>query len=122
MYFAVLDAMRSGMVDPALRARLARLIADARPRADDMLRHLMRVLDAVARHARETGGRPLIPPPPAPLADVIVELSTISPPVAGRLAGDTVAEILRWPVEWLQTRGLTVGKATQIDCRIPGRQ
>jgi len=122
MYFAVLDAMRTGVVDPLLRARLARLIADARPRADDMLRHLMRVLDAVARHARETGGRPLIPPPPAPLADVTVEFSALTPGVAGRIAGDAVAEVLRWPVEWLQTRGLTVGKATLIDCRLPGRR
>jgi len=121
VYFAVLDAMRSGTVDPAVRARLARLIAEAKPRADDVLRHLMRVLDAVARHARETGGRPLMPPPPAPLAELSVELMALTAPIAGRSGGGGVTEVLQWPLEWLQTRGLAVQKGVQIYCR-PARE
>jgi hypothetical protein len=116
VYFAVLDAMRTGVVDPALRARLARLIAEAKPRADDVLRHLMRVLDAVARHARETG-RPLMPPPPAPLAELSVEVMAVTAPVIGRSAANVVSEVLQWPLEWLQTRGLAVQKGVQIYCR-----
>jgi hypothetical protein len=116
VYFAVLDSMRTGVVDPAVRARLARLIAEAKPRADDVLRHLMRVLDAVARHARETG-RPLMPPPPAPLAELSVELMAVAPAATGRSAGTLVTEVLQWPLEWLQTRGLAVQKGVQINCR-----
>jgi hypothetical protein len=115
VYFAVLDAMRTGTVDPAVRARLARLIAEAKPRADDVLRHLMRVLDAVARNARETGGRPLMPPPPAPLAQLSVELIALSPAaVPGRSAAEAMTELLQWPLEWLQTRGVAVQKGMQV--------
>jgi hypothetical protein len=114
VYFAVLDAMRTGTVDPAVRARLARLIAEAKPRADDVLRHLMRVLDAVARNARETGGRPLVTPPPAPLAELSVELIAVTPSAPGRRATDAVTELLQWPLEWLQTRGLAVQKGVQV--------
>jgi hypothetical protein len=117
VYFAVLDSMRTGTVDPAVRARLARLIAEAKPRADDVLRHLMRVLDAVARHARETGGRPLMSPPPAPLAQLSVELMAITKPFSGRAAADAVSEVLQWPIEWLQTRGMAVQKGVQISVR-----
>jgi hypothetical protein len=116
VYFAVLDAMRTGTVDPAVRARLARLIAEAKPRADDVLRHLMRVLDAVARHARETG-RPLMPPPSAPLAQLSVELMALTKPFSGRAAADAVAEVLQWPIEWLQTRGVAQQKGVQISVR-----
>ena len=116
VYFAVLDAMRTGTVDPAVRARLARLIAEAKPRADDVLRHLMRVLDAVARHARETG-LPLMPPPPAPLAELSVELMAAAPPITGRPGPSAaVTAVLQWPIEWLQTRGLAVQKGVQIYC------
>jgi hypothetical protein len=115
VYFAVLDAMRTGTVDPALRARLARLIAEAKPRADDVLRHLMRVLDAVARNARETGGRPLMSAPPAPLAELSVELIALNPSAPGRSAADAVTELLQWPLEWLQTRGVAVPKGVQVN-------
>jgi hypothetical protein len=118
VYFAVLDAMRSGTVDPAVRARLARLIGEAKPRADDVLRHLMRVLDAVARHARETGGRPLMPPPPAPLVQLSVELLALAKPFSPRVAAaDAMREALQWPIEWLQTRGVAVQKGVQISVR-----
>ncbi|HWZ58524.1 MAG TPA: hypothetical protein VNW46_06050 [Gemmatimonadaceae bacterium] len=115
VYFAVLDAMRTGTVDPAARARLARLIAEAKPRADDVLRHLMRVLDAVARHARETG-RPLMPQPPAPLTELSVEFIATSAPAVGRSAANAVSEVLQWPLEWLQTRGVAVQKGVQVYC------
>jgi hypothetical protein len=104
LYFAVLDAMRTGVIEPTLRGKLTRLILEARPRPDYMLRHLMRVLDAVARRARETGGKPLLPLPPAPMAEIDVAM----PPALG------VHEALRWPLEWLQTRGLAMAKSANV--------
>jgi len=104
LYFAVLDAMRTGVIEPTLRGRLTRLILEARPRPDYMLRHLMRVLDAVARRARETGGKPLLPLPSVPLAEIDVSM----PSVVG------VHEAIRWPLEWLQTRGLALAKSANV--------
>jgi hypothetical protein len=115
VYFSVLDAMRTGSVDPAARARLARLITEAKPRADDVLRHLTRVLDAVARHARETG-RPLMPAPRAPLVELSVEVLANPRPFGGR-AAEAVTEVLQWPIEWLQTRGVAIQKGAQISVR-----
>jgi hypothetical protein len=112
IYFAVLDAMRTGTVDPALRGRLSRLIAEARPRADHMLRHLVRVLDAVSRRAKETGGAPLLPLPPAPMAEINV---TIAKARDADCSAQTAQEMLRWPLEWLQTRGLALAKSLHID-------
>lgn len=119
VYFAVLDAMRTGTVDPDARARLARLIAEARPKADDMLRHLMRVLDAVARNARETGGRPLLAVPPAPIDELHIELPTVNDSARGKSSGPT--ELLQWPVEWMQTRGLALAKRLQVNLIAPSR-
>jgi len=96
--------MRTGVIEPTLRGKLTRLIIEARPRPDYMLRHLMRVLDAVARRARETGGKPLLPLPPAPMAEIDVAM----PPALG------VHEALRWPLEWLQTRGLALAKTASV--------
>ena len=107
LYFAVLDAMRTGVIEPTLRGRLTRLILEARPRPDYMLRHLMRVLDAVARRARETGGKPLLGLPPAPLAEIDVSM----PAAVG------VHEAIRWPLEWLQTRGLTLAKSASVSIK-----
>lgn len=111
VYFAVLDAMRTGTVDPDVRARLARLIAEARPKADDVLRHLMRVLDAVARNARETGGRPLLEVPPMPIEELHIEITAAA---ADRSRGKSASELLQWPVEWMQTRGLALAKRLQV--------
>jgi hypothetical protein len=115
VYFSVLDAMRTGTVDPAVRVRLARLISEAKPRADDVLRHLVRVLDAVARNTRETG-RPLMPVPPTPLVQLSVELLAVTRPFGGR-AVEAVGEVLQWPIEWLQTRGVAAQKGVQISVR-----
>jgi hypothetical protein len=112
LYFAVLDAMRTGVIEPTLRGRLTRLIVEARPRPDYMLRHLMRVLDAVARRARETGGKPLLGFPPGPLSEVDVSIST--PPTVAPPAAVAVHEALRWPLEWLQTRGLAIAKSATV--------
>ncbi len=116
LYFAVLDAMRTGRIDPTLRSKLTRLIIEARPRPDYMLRHLVRVLDAVARRARETGGKPLLPLPSAPLAEIDVSISKaqVPTPESSALLA-TVNEALRWPVEWLQTRGLALAKSLQVN-------
>jgi hypothetical protein len=104
LYFAVLDAMRTGVVEPTLRGKLTRLIVEARPRPDYMLRHLMRVLDAVARRARETGGKPLLPLPPAPMAEIDVAM----PPALG------VHEALRWPLEGLPPRGHALATRARV--------
>jgi hypothetical protein len=115
LYFAVLDAMRTGVIEPTLRGKLTRLIIEARPRPDYMLRHLMRVLDAVARRARETGGKPLLPTPPAPLEEIDVSIS--SPPSITSPAAAAVHDALKWPLEWLQTRGLTLAKRANVNPR-----
>src|SRR5581483_9354901 len=64
LYFAVLDAMRTGVIEPTLRGKLARCTIASRPRPAYMLRHNISLLDAVARRERETGGKPLMPLPP----------------------------------------------------------
>src|SRR5579862_5520376 len=106
LYFAVLDAMRTGVIEPTLRGKLTRLIIEARPRPDYMLRHLVRILDAVARRTRETGGKPLLPLPADRLEDVDVSIAS-SP-------ASTVHEALRWPLEWLHTRGLALAKTVKV--------
>jgi hypothetical protein len=112
LYFAVLDAMRTGVIEPTLRGKLTRLIVEARPRPDYMLRHLMRVLDAVARRSKETGGKPLLPLPPTPLAEIDVSIAT--PPSVAPPAAVAFQEALRWPLEWLQTRGLALAKCATV--------
>jgi hypothetical protein len=37
--------------------------------------------------------------------------------VIGRSAANVVSEVMQWPLEWLQTRGLAVQKGVQIYCR-----
>jgi hypothetical protein len=112
IYFAVLDAMHTGVIDPALRGKLARLIAEARPRADNMLRHMVRILDAVSRQAKESDGATLLPRPDSPLTEIKVEIAKPADPTEG--AAETAHDMLRWPLEWLQTRGLALAKSLHI--------
>ncbi|HKG92112.1 MAG TPA: hypothetical protein VKA84_09485 [Gemmatimonadaceae bacterium] len=101
-YFAALDAMRTGQVDPEQAAKLDRLLAEATtPAAQAVLGHLKRVMDAAVREGQT---EPLLPPPPVAF-DSIVATSTDASVAAeadptGRLA---------WPLEWLRTRGYVAG-------------
>jgi hypothetical protein len=119
IYFAVLDAMRTGIVDPALRTKLSRLIAEARPRADHMLRHLVRILDAVSRRAKEAGGSPLLPIPRETLSEINV---TIDRTGEFACAAETAQEMLRWPLEWMQTRGIALAKSLRVDVCEPASE
>lgn len=105
-YFAALDALVSGQVDPERDAKLRRLITEVRTDALGVgLVQLVRAMNA----AGQAGGLPLIPAPPAPL-DEIVATATCAH------ARETLLTHLAWPLEWLRTRGWVVASGLRVHC------
>ena len=101
-YFAALDAMRNGQVDPEQAAKLDRLLAEATSAAAQaVLGHLKRVMEAAVRDGREA---PLLPPPAVPFDSIVATSSDAW--VSGE-ADPTLR--LEWPLEWLRTRGYVAG-------------
>ena len=100
-YFAVLDAMRTGLVQEEQASALARLVRDVRSdAAREALAHLQRVLHAVTR----TPAAPLLDAPPAPLT--AVELAPVGPPGGAAERGRPMDDRYAWALDWLRTRGL----------------
>lgn len=109
-YFATLDALRTGAIDPDEEAKLQRLAQDLRSAtALEAMRHLQRILDFV----RESAGRVVVPTPPAPLASVVIT----APPGGSTRPPDLEARY-RWALEWLQARRYLVGKSPRVEWRI----
>lgn len=110
-YFATLDSLRTGAVDSARQAQLARLALEARAReTHDALGHLLRVMDAVSRLAFP---QPLLRLPPVPFREVVVTLR--SGPLARQMPGLAAsAACLEWPLEWLRTRGHILTQGLEI--------
>jgi len=111
-YFAALDAMRTGTVDPEQAAKLGRMLGEATTRsAQTVLAHLVRVMEAASRVA---GRRPLCPPPPAPLGAVIATTTLSWAPEMG-----DPMDRLEWPLEWLRTRRYIVSKGLDFRWQPP---
>jgi hypothetical protein len=116
-YFAVLDAMRTGTVDADRVAQVTRLAGEVRGRrsadmASEQLDQLVWVMGAVAAGV---AGAPLLPQLSAPLAALVVGVTSASASALVPRSGEALADLLRWPLEWLQTRGVTV--TTGLDVR-----
>jgi hypothetical protein len=75
----------------------------------DALEQLVALMRAIATGI---GGVPMLPELDQPLVGLVIGISsgwTPLPPSA-----DALAEMLRWPLEWLRTRGVTVDKGLEI--------
>jgi hypothetical protein len=113
-YFAVLDAMRTGVVDADRNAQLRRLAGEVRTRRSggmvaDTLEQLVSMMGAIATGV---AGAPLLPELSQPLAALVVGVTSGSTPMPD--TADALAELLRWPLEWLRTRGVTVANGLEI--------
>ena len=109
-YFAALDALRRGSVDPAEEAKARRLLQDLKsPIAGGAIRHFLRVFDLARR-----SGEPIIPTPPQPLTD----LTVTAPPVGDILDSEGLAARYRWAFDWLAARRYVVGKGLRVDWRV----
>src|SRR5215469_17519309 len=82
-YFAVLDAMRTGVVDSDRVTQLRRLTGEVRTRRSgcamvgDALEQLLGILGTIAAGI---GGEPLLPEINQPLAELVIGLNTASTP------------------------------------------
>jgi hypothetical protein len=100
LYFAALDALAGRNADHAVFGRLVRIRAQTRAAAQDAtLRHLVTVFGAARR-----APAPLVPPPPAPLAEVEIQV----PPALAGAPPELLAARFAWDLRWLVTRGYVV--------------
>ena len=113
-YFAALDALHLGQVNDEAVDKLQRLVSDLRVGASNRaVEHLVSVFTLARRHA----GRPVLPAPVEPMAQLIMTVpaefwSTDRERMSARLA---------WPLEWLRMRRYVVGKELEIEWRLlPG--
>jgi hypothetical protein len=121
-YFAVLDAMRTGIVDADRSAQLARLAGEVRTgrsenTASEALDQLVWLMGAIAAGVI---GAPLLPKLSEPLVALVVGV-TVTSASASALAprsAEALAEVLRWPLEWLQTRGVIVTQGLEVRCTL----
>lgn len=120
-YFAVLDAMRTGIVDADRAAQVSRLAGEARARrsadtASEALDQLVWVMGAVAAGV---AGAPLLPHLSEPLAALVVGVTSASASALVPSPSEALPEFLRWPLEWLQTRGFTVPTGLDVKVATP---
>ncbi|HEX5580532.1 MAG TPA: hypothetical protein VFX39_03075 [Gemmatimonadaceae bacterium] len=115
-YFATLDALRTGSIDPVEEAKIGRLLDDLRSSsAQQTLRHFQRILD----HVRGLAGRPTIPGPPAPMRSVVIAAPSQRGP---RRPPDLTARY-RWALDWLEARHyVAAGKELRVDWRFRKEQ
>jgi hypothetical protein len=106
-YFVTLDALRTGRVDEGEATKAQRLVADLRSAtARGAIAHFLRIMDAVRRR----GGGPVLPTPPAPLAELVVT----APPVTGATEPTELESRYRWALEWLAARHYVVGRGLRL--------
>ncbi|HEY0971577.1 MAG TPA: hypothetical protein VGE02_11475 [Gemmatimonadales bacterium] len=112
-YFATLDALRTGSIDPTEEAKIGRLIEDLRSQsASKTIRHFQRVLE----HVRDLAGSPTLPNPPCPMKRVVI---TVPAPSSSRpRRASDVAARYRWALEWLEARRyVAAGKELRLEWR-----
>lgn len=111
-YFATLDALRTGDVNPVETAKIERLLGDLRSQtARAAVSHFQRVLDFVDR----PGTSAVIPAPSAPMSAVVISVPP-NPPTRRR-STDLEARY-RWALEWLSTRHFVVSKGLRVEWRV----
>jgi hypothetical protein len=109
-YFATLDALRTGAIDPGDEAKIGRLLQDLRSgSAQSAIRHFQRILDYVHRLV----GRATLPAPTEPMRGLVI---TVPPP--GPVRPAELANRYRWALEWLEARRYVVGKGLRIEWRV----
>ena len=115
IYFAVLDAMRTGRIDAEHAAKLGRLLADVSTRsARSWLHQLERALAAALREGEKA---PILPSLSAPLQE-LVGMVVVSHAERVELSEGSWKE-LSWPLEWMRTRGYIVTKGLQFSWQRP---
>lgn len=111
-YFATLDALRTGAVDPVESAKIERLLADLRSKtARATVRHFQRVLDFVER----LGNSAVVPAPREPMTAVVIGAPSGS---ANGVRPVELAERYGWALEWLSTRRFVVSKGLRVEWRL----
>jgi hypothetical protein len=109
-YFAALDALHLGQVNADAVGKLHRLVADLRAgTASRAVEHLLRVFAFAGRAA----GRPVLPTPSEPLAQLTVSV----PAELWSSDRERMATRLAWPLEWLRMRRFIAGKELEIEWR-----
>ena len=109
-YFATLDALRTGTIDPQDEVKISRLLDELRSgTAATAVRHFQRVL----AYVHHLAGRPTLPAPPAPMRAVVI---TAPPP--GPVRPVEFEARYRWALEWLDARRYVVSKGLRIEWRI----
>ena len=113
-YFAALDALHLGQVNADAVGKLHRLVADLRVgTANRAVEHLLCVFACAGR----APGRPVLPAPCEPLAEVTVTV----PAELWSADRERMAARLAWPLEWLRMRRFIAGKELEIEWRLlPG--
>ena len=102
--------MATGIVPGEQSRKVQRLAAEVRSvSARAALEHLLRVLGFVRRH-----GRPVLPPPPAPL-DTIIATVPLPPQGAGE---EGLRRRYAWALEWLQSRRYLASRGLTIEWRV----
>lgn len=116
-YFATLDALATGRVDPDAEGRLARLTRDVRflP-AHRALQRLQRAQRFVRE---EAAGWPVIAAPRAPLTHVVVTVpaSPAAPLALDPRAEESLARRYRWALDWLQMHRWVAGRGLVLEWR-----
>lgn len=115
IYFAVLDAMRTGRIDAEHAAKLGRLLADVSTRsARSWLHQLERALAAALREGEHA---PILPSLRAPLQELV---GMVVVDHAERAAiNESAWKELAWPLEWMRTRGYIVTKDLHFSWQRP---
>ncbi len=115
-YFATLDALRTGTIDPDEEAKIGRLVNDLRSNtAQETIRHFQRILGFV-RGAAE--GEATIPDPPAPMKSVVIT----APVPTGPSRSSDLTTRYRWALDWLEARRyVAAGKELRIEWRLGTR-
>jgi len=106
--------MRTGVVDTDRITQLRRLTGEVRTRRStemvaDTLEQLLGMMGAIAAGI---SGAPLLPELNQPLAELVIALN--STPASLPVSAETLGEVLRWPLEWLRTRGVTVANGLRV--------
>ncbi len=111
-YFATLDSLRTGAVNPLETAKMERLIGDLRSQtARASLSHFQRVIRFVERW----GAGAVVPSPPEPMAAVVI---TAPPNPSGSSRPPELASRHQWALDWLSTRRFVVTKGLRVEWRV----
>jgi hypothetical protein len=111
-YFATLDALGTGVVDPERLARLGRLVAEVRSATTRAGLEHLRVVQRFVRRA--AAGWPVIVPPEVPFDRVVV-----TAPFDAEARPDA-AELERqyaWALDWLRMHRWLAGRGATIEWR-----